>query len=160
MRFWRWLFGNKMPVSQLCHDTRFSILGDFRRHPAPPNAGVETEPLGPLGFEGAQHRQTLRPSRRRDPQQSPASFRIAVKDLTRGPPKPYTLNSTTYTGLAWGRGPRSVAAGLAALRKDAGLCCGSRLLEERSVCLCWAPSKPKGPKCADTRSPLIGPYIM
>jgi len=38
-------------------------------------------PLGPLGFEGAQHRQTLRPSRRRDPQQSPASFRIAVKDL-------------------------------------------------------------------------------
>ena len=38
-------------------------------------------PLGPLGLEGAQHRQTLRPSRRRDPQQSPASFRIAVKDL-------------------------------------------------------------------------------
>ena len=38
-------------------------------------------PLGPLGFEGAQHRQTLRSSRRRDPQQSPASFRIAVKDL-------------------------------------------------------------------------------
>ena len=38
-------------------------------------------PLGPLGFEGAQHRQTLRPSRRRDPQQSPASFRLAVKDL-------------------------------------------------------------------------------
>ena len=37
--------------------------------------------LGPLGFEGAQHRQTLRPSRRRDLQQSPASFRIAVKDL-------------------------------------------------------------------------------
>ena len=33
-----------------------------------------------------------------------------------------------------------------ALRKDAGLCCGSRLLEGRSVCLCWAPSKPKGPK--------------
>ena len=32
------------------------------------------------------------------------------------------------------------------LRKDAGLCCGSRLLEGRSVCLCWAPSKPKGPK--------------
>ena len=42
-----------------------------------------TEPLGPLGFEGAQHRPTLRPSRRQDPQQSPASFRrIAVKDLT------------------------------------------------------------------------------
>jgi hypothetical protein len=38
-------------------------------------------PLGPLGFERVQHRQTLRPSRRRDPQQSPASFRIAVKDL-------------------------------------------------------------------------------
>ena len=33
-----------------------------------------------------------------------------------------------------------------ALRKEAGLCCGSRLLEGRSVCLCWAPSKPKGPK--------------
>ena len=30
-------------------------------------------PLGPLGCEGAQHRQALRPSRRRDPQQSPAS---------------------------------------------------------------------------------------
>ena len=30
-------------------------------------------PLGPLGFERAQHRQTLRPSRSRDPQQSPAS---------------------------------------------------------------------------------------
>ena len=25
-------------------------------------------------------------------------------------------------------------------------CCGSRLLEGRSVCLCWAPSEPKGPK--------------
>ena len=37
--------------------------------------------LGPLGFEGAQHRQTLRPSSSRDPQQSPASFRSAVKDL-------------------------------------------------------------------------------
>ena len=37
--------------------------------------------LGPLGFEGAQHRQTLRPSSSRDPQQSPAPFRIAVKDL-------------------------------------------------------------------------------
>ena len=24
--------------------------------------------------------------------------------------------------------------------------CGSRLREGRSVCLCWAPSKPKGPK--------------
>jgi len=35
-------------------------------------------PSGPLGFDFAQHRQTLRPSRRRDPQQSPASFRIAV----------------------------------------------------------------------------------
>ena len=33
-----------------------------------------------------------------------------------------------------------------ALRKDAGLYCGSRLLEGRSVCLCWAKSKPKGPK--------------
>ena len=31
-------------------------------------------------------------------------------------------------------------------RKDAGLYCGSRLLEGRSVCLCWAKSKPKGPK--------------
>ena len=29
--------------------------------------------------------------------------------------------------------------------KDAGLCCGSRLLEGRSVCLCWEHSKPKGP---------------
>ena len=38
-------------------------------------------PLGPLGFEGAQYRQTLRPFSSRDPQQSPASFRIAVKDL-------------------------------------------------------------------------------
>jgi len=35
---------------------------------------------------------------------------------------------------------------ITALRKDAGLCCGSRLLEGGSVCLCWAPSKPKGPK--------------
>ena len=33
-----------------------------------------------------------------------------------------------------------------AIRKDAGLCCGSRLREGRSVCLCWAPSKLKGPK--------------
>ena len=33
-----------------------------------------------------------------------------------------------------------------ALRKDAGLCCGSRLLEGRSVCLCWEHSKPKEPK--------------
>ena len=41
----------------------------------------EPHPLGPLGFEGAQHRQTLRPSSGRDPQQSPASFRSAVKDL-------------------------------------------------------------------------------
>ena len=32
------------------------------------------------------------------------------------------------------------------IRKDAGLCCGPRLLEGRSVCLCWAPSKPKRPK--------------
>ena len=38
-------------------------------------------PLGPLGFEGAQHRQTLHSSSSRDPQQSPASFRVAVKDL-------------------------------------------------------------------------------
>ena len=37
--------------------------------------------LDPLGFEGAQHRQTLRPSSRRDPQQSRVSFRIAVMDL-------------------------------------------------------------------------------
>ena len=37
--------------------------------------------LLPLGFDFAQHRQTLRPSSSRDPQQSPASFRIAVKDL-------------------------------------------------------------------------------
>ena len=29
-------------------------------------------------------------------------------------------------------------------RKDAGLYCGSHPREERSVCLCWAPSKPKG----------------
>ena len=35
---------------------------------------------------------------------------------------------------------------VAGLRKDAGLCCGSRLLEGRSVCLCWEHSKPKGPK--------------
>ena len=45
---------------------------------APPTRNI---PLGPLGFEGAQHRQTLRPSSSRDPQQSPASFRSAVKDL-------------------------------------------------------------------------------
>ena len=37
-------------------------------------------PLGPLGFEGAHYRQTLRPSSSRDPKQSPASFRSAVKD--------------------------------------------------------------------------------
>ena len=36
-------------------------------------------PLGPLGFDFAQRRQTLRPSSSRDPQQSPASFRSAVK---------------------------------------------------------------------------------
>ena len=44
-------------------------------------ASVPHAALGPLGFEGAQHRQTLRPSSSRGPQQSPASFRIAVKDL-------------------------------------------------------------------------------
>ena len=39
-------------------------------------------PIGPLGFEGAQHRQTnTLPFRRRDPQQSPASFWITVQDL-------------------------------------------------------------------------------
>ena len=38
-------------------------------------------PLGPLGVECSQDRQTLRPSSSRDPQQSPASFRSAVKDL-------------------------------------------------------------------------------
>ena len=43
-----------------------------------------------------------------------------------------------------------------ALRKDAGLCCGSRLLEGRSVCLCWAPSKPKGPKGAGVRALAAG----
>ena len=46
--------------------------------------------------------------------------------------------------------PRVVYAGssrsFTAIRKDAGPCCGSRLREGRSVCLCWAPSKPKGPK--------------
>ena len=36
-------------------------------------------PLGPLGFDFAQHRQPLRPSV--DGIRSPASFRIAVKDL-------------------------------------------------------------------------------
>ena len=41
-----------------------------------------------------------------------------------------------------------------ALRKDAGLCCGSPLLEGRSVCLCWAKSKPKGPK-EKIRSPRV-----
>ena len=40
-----------------------------------------SDPLCHLGFEGAQHRQTLRPSSSRGPQQSPASFRITVKDL-------------------------------------------------------------------------------
>ena len=40
-----------------------------------------------------------------------------------------------------------------AIRKDAGLCCGSRLREGRSVCLCWALSKPKGPKGAAVSSP-------
>ena len=45
-------------------------------------AGIHTTfSLGPLGFDFAQRRQTRRPSRRRGPQQSPASFRIAVKDL-------------------------------------------------------------------------------
>ena len=42
---------------------------------------IVPQALGPLGFEGAQHRQTLRPSSSRDPQQSPVSFRIAVEDL-------------------------------------------------------------------------------
>ena len=37
-----------------------------------------------------------------------------------------------------------------AIRKDAGLCCGSRLREGQSVCLCWALSKPKGPKGPET----------
>ena len=40
----------------------------------------------------------------------------------------------------------SASRSFAAFRKDAGLYCGSRLLEGRSVCLCWAKSKPKGPK--------------
>ena len=42
-----------------------------------------------------------------------------------------------------------------AYRKDAGLYCGSRLLEGRSVCLCWAKSKPKGPKVRCSK--FVGP---
>ena len=47
-----------------------------------------------------------------------------------------------------------------------GLCCGSRPLEGRSVCLCWAPSKPKGPKgpnttrrffCPEHQAPILLP---
>jgi len=43
--------------------------------------------LGPVAFECSRHRRTPRPSvraRREDPQKSPASLRIAVKDL-KGP---------------------------------------------------------------------------
>ena len=63
-----------------------SFARSRRRRPGPPRCTrtlpcAWLRPLGPLGFEGAQHRQTLRPSSSRDPQQSPASFRSAVKDL-------------------------------------------------------------------------------
>ena len=53
----------------------------------------------------------------------------------------------------------SRALQVTALPKDAGLCCGSRLREERSVCICWAPPEPKGPKepcCIPLRYPLGG----
>ena len=55
----------------------------WARYPCTQNAVelMARGPLGPLGFECSQHRQTLRPSSSRDPQQSPASFRSAVKDL-------------------------------------------------------------------------------
>ena len=43
-----------------------------------------------------------------------------------------------------------------ALRKDAGLYCGSRLREGRSVCLCWEHSKPKGPKGSEIKATIPG----
>ena len=54
------------------------------------------------------------------------------------------------------RSCRGSSRSFAAFRKDAGLYCGSRLLEGRSVCLCWAKSKPKGPRGAPdgVRQPL------
>ena len=33
------------------------------------------------------------------------------------------------------------------------ICCGSRLLEGRSVCLCWENSKPKGPEGSKVNLP-------
>ena len=77
----------------------------------------------PLGFNSPNIAQ--RPSRRKDCRESIDAFgsRLALHGA-----RCQCLRSFT------------------ALRKDAGLCCGSRLLEGRSVCLCWAPSKPKGPK--------------
>ena len=51
-------------------------------------AALPPPPLGPLGFECSHHRQTLGPSSSRDPQQSPASFRSAVKDLEDPPHVP------------------------------------------------------------------------
>ena len=60
------------------------------------------------------------------------------------------LDEGRVVGPSWEKlkpkGPKGSSRSLTAIRKDAGLCCGSRLLEGRSVCLCWAPSKPTGPK--------------
>ena len=42
------------------------------------------------------------------------------------------------------RQARPLHRSFTAIRKDAD--CGSRLLEGRSVCPCWAKSKPQGPK--------------
>ena len=36
---------------------------------------IDFRPLGPLGFDFAQHRRTPRPSVEKDPQKNPASFR-------------------------------------------------------------------------------------
>ena len=46
----------------------------------PPTTGEIVAPLGPLGFDFAQHRRPPRPSRRKSPQESPASCRITVED--------------------------------------------------------------------------------
>ena len=74
-------------------DELVEIPTDACVHPGPrrtpfflsTSTSLDERPSGPLGFEGAQHRQTLRPSSSRDPQQSPASFRSAVKDLVDTP---------------------------------------------------------------------------
>ena len=62
------------------------------------------------------------------------------------PPTPHfriTLYTLTASHLHCTAGS---SRSFTALRKDAGLYCGSRLLEGRSACLCWAKSKPKVPK--------------